>query len=332
MKGKAHRIFREISIFQCIGSSGQSGYFRTDERTYMRAKRLFTALFLMAAAVFFAASCGTGSGGKQSLRTETSGSETGEKQSAEGVSASKEDGGDRVITVGCEATTPGWVQTDENGKLSGYDYDVWQEIGRRIGYQIDYKVMEWNSLWLMLGDGRLDSVGEQISYNAERSEKYELSEPYAYNIYSLLCAKDNEKLKSMEDLKSGMTISCETNTSDGLIVAAIDKEFGIELKPMYYSGMSVQDVALGRCDLWPRAYTSCVNTVKEVDNLRILGNTNVVETNVFPFSRTERGEKLCELVSGALREMKEDGSLKKISEKWFDMDISIKPEGAEDLN
>ena len=101
---------------------------------------------------------------------------------------------------------------------------------------------------------------------------------------------------------------------------------------MYYSAMSVQDVALGRCDLWPRAYTSCVNTVKEVDNLRILGNTNVVETNVFPFARTERGEKLCELVSGALREMKEDGSLKKISEKWFDMDISIKPEGAEDLD
>ena len=45
-----------------------------------------------------------------------------------------------LITVGCEATTPGWIQTDEKGKLSGYDYDVWQEIGKRIGYEIDYKV------------------------------------------------------------------------------------------------------------------------------------------------------------------------------------------------
>lgn len=52
----------------------------------------------------------------------------------------------KVITVGCEATTPGWIQTDEKGKLSGYDYDVWQEIGKRIGYEIDYKVMEWDSL------------------------------------------------------------------------------------------------------------------------------------------------------------------------------------------
>ena len=131
-----------------------------------------------------------------------------------------------MITVGCEATTPGWIQTDEKGKLSGYDYDVWQEIGKRIGYEIDYKVMEWDSLWVMLADNRLDSVGEQISYNSEREEKYNLSEPYAYNLYSLLCAKDNEALQSMNDLKSGMTISCETNTSDELIVNAINEHYG----------------------------------------------------------------------------------------------------------
>lgn len=260
------------------------------------------------------------------------GSKSSDKSTASDSSTvAAKDTDDKVITIGCEATTPGWAQTDEDGNISGYDYDVWQEIGKRIGYEIDYKVMEWDSLWVMLGDDRIDSVGEQISYNTERDEKYNLSEPYAYNIYSLLCAKDNEELQSMDDLKSGMTISCETNTSDELIVNAIDEQYGIKLEPTYYDGMSVQDVALGRCDLWPRAYTSCVTTVKEVDNLRILGNTNVVESNVYPFAKTERGEKLCKLASDAIKEMKEDGTLKKISEKWFDTDITVKPEGAEDL-
>ena len=115
----------------------------------------------------------------------------GSKSSSEKSSADAKKSDKKVITVGCEATTPGWIQTDEKGKLSGYDYDVWQEIGKRIGYEIDYKVMEWDSLWVMLADNRLDSVGEQISYNSEREEKYNLSEPYAYNLYSLLCAKDN---------------------------------------------------------------------------------------------------------------------------------------------
>ncbi|MEG0107341.1 MAG: transporter substrate-binding domain-containing protein, partial [Lachnospiraceae bacterium] len=107
----------------------------------------------------------------------------------------------KKITVACEATTPGWIQTDENGKLSGYDYDVWQEIGKRTGYSIDYKVMEWDGMWSMLDSERIDSVGEQISVTEERKEKYNFSEPYAYNYYCLLSAADNDNLKSMNDLK-----------------------------------------------------------------------------------------------------------------------------------
>lgn len=238
--------------------------------------------------------------------------------------SSKEETG-KVIKVGCEATTPGWIQSGVDGKLTGYDYDVWNEIGKRTGYKIEYKVMEWDGMWAMLQDGRLDSVGEQISISPEREEKYNFSEPYAYNVYCLLASKDNEKLKSMDDLKSGMSISCETNTSDETIVDAIDKEYGVKLKRTYYDGMSVQDVALGRCDLWPRAETSCNLTVKEVDNLKILGKTNILETNAYPFTKTERGEELNKVVSKAIKEMKDDGTLKELSQKWFSMDISKKP-------
>lgn len=171
---------------------------------------------------------------------------------------------EKVIRIGCEATTPGWIQTDENGNLTGYDYDVWMEIGKRTGYKIEYQIMEWDGMWAMLNDQRLDTVGEQISATDERREAYCLSEPYAYNIYSLLSRADNEELQSMDDLKDGMTISCETNTSDELIVEAIEKEYGVKLEPVYYDGMSVQEVALGRCDLWPRAKTSCITTLETV--------------------------------------------------------------------
>ena len=53
---------------------------------------------------------------------------------------------EKVIKVGCEATTPGWIQTDKKGELSGYDYDVWTEIGERTGYKIEYKIMEWDGM------------------------------------------------------------------------------------------------------------------------------------------------------------------------------------------
>ena len=59
-------------------------------------------------------------------------------------SKDSEEGDDKVIRVGCEATTPGWIQTGDDGSLEGYDFDVWQEIGKRTGYEIDYQVMDWD--------------------------------------------------------------------------------------------------------------------------------------------------------------------------------------------
>ena len=162
-----------------------------------------------------------------------SGGEAKEETAAEESAGGSDDGSesDKVIRVGCEATTPGWIQTGDDGNLTGYDFDVWQEIGKRTGYEIDYQVMDWDAMWPMLESDRLDSVGEQISVTEEREKKYMFSAPYAYNVYCLLAAKDNDKLKTMDDLETGMTISCETNTSDEIIVTAINKEYGIELKP-----------------------------------------------------------------------------------------------------
>lgn len=285
-------------------------------------KKVFGVLLCVSLTMAMLAGCGGKDSGESAgtANEDSANEETDAKSSGEG---------EKVIRIGCEATTPGWIQTGDDGKLQGYDYDVWQEIGKRTGYEIDYQVMEWDAMWPMIESDRLDTVGEQISVTEEREQKYTFSEPYAYNVYCLLAAKDNEELKSMDDLKTGMTISCETNTSDEIIVDAINKEYGIELEPTYYDGMSVQDVALGRCDLWPRAETSCNTTVKEVDNLKILGKTNILETNAYPFAKTERGEMLAGEVSAAIKEMREDGTLKELSEKWFETDISEKPADAQ---
>lgn len=233
--------------------------------------------------------------------------------------------GDGVIEVGGGAVVSGFLQYNSEGDLEGYDYDVWQEIGKRTGYEINYNIMERDSMWPLLESGKLDSVGEQVSVTEERQEKYEFTEPYGYNYYCLLAAADNEELQTMDDLKSGMTIACETNSSDEVIVKSVNEEYGIELQPTYFDGMSVEEVALGRCDLWPRAETSCLITIQEVDNLKILGRTKEIDISAYPFMKNDQGKALCEVVTEAIKEMREDGTLTKLSEKWFDLDISQKP-------
>lgn len=66
-------------------------------------------------------------------------------------------------------------------------------------------------------------------------------------------------------------------------------------------------------------------------NKKAIGDTNRVETNIYPFAKTDEGKELCGMVSKTIKEMKADGTLKKLSEKWFDTDITVQPENTEVL-
>ena len=60
------------------------------------------------------------------------------------------------------------------------------------------------------------------------------------------------------------------------------------------------------------------------DKLKILYKTDVVFDCAYPFAKTEKGQELMELTNKALSEMREDGTLKALSEKHFGIDITTK--------
>ena len=237
------------------------------------------------------------------------------------VSADEE----KIFHVGGDAATPGWIQLNDKGEPEGFDYDVWMEIGKRSGYEVDYQIMDWDGLWASLDAGKLDSVANQVAMTKEREEKFVFTKPYAYNPYVLMCADDNEELQSMDDIKSGMTIASEPHSSDEVLVEAINKKYNVELEQKFFDGMTVQELALGRVDLWPRAETGALLTVEEVDNVRVLGKFGEIEINGYPFAKNERGEELAKVADKALEEMRADGTLKELSEKWFNVDITEEP-------
>lgn len=231
------------------------------------------------------------------------------------------------IIVGTEGSAFKWASVNDKGELEGYDVDTWNEIGKRLGREVEFKLMDWDALWPALEQGKVDSVANMISINATRLDKYHMSDPYAFNVYVLLASKENQEIQSLDDLKTGMKICCQSGSSDEIIVDHINEKYDIELEKVFYSGITVQDIVLGRVDVWPRAETSSIATVEEVPDLKILDRTDVLEKNGFPFVKDDEGKQLQEDVNKIIEEMKNDGTLKEISEKWFDVDLTIEPEG-----
>ena len=82
----------------------------------------------------------------------------------------------------------------------------------------------------------------------------------------------------------------------------------------------------GRVDLWIGGEPSLNTNIEAGYDLKIIGQTGSYQEYGYPFLIGDEGEELCTVFDNALAEMKKDGTLKNISEKWFKMDITQKPE------
>ena len=216
-----------------------------------------------------------------------------------------------------------WTYTEDD-KIVGFEADIVAEISERTGHKITLEAIEWSGLFGSLDAGRIDTVANIVTINDERKEKYLFTEPYVYNAM-VLATKSDSDIQSMDDI-DGKTIVVEAGSSDEQVVDQLEKELGIKMERVYYEGISINDVVNGRVDLWIGSRASLNVNIQEGYDLRIVGDTGQYQEYGYPFLKTEEGEALCEEFDQALKEMREDGTLSEISMKWFDIDITQKPE------
>jgi ABC-type amino acid transport substrate-binding protein len=269
-------------------------------------KKRFQILTILSALLLLLVGCG---GNSDTKKTAEKSEEVNTKQ---------------VIKVGMDGETPPYSTVNDKGELVGFEVDVWNEIGKRIGYEIKFERMEFSTLFGLLDDGRLDTIANLISVTPDRKEIYNFGSPYQYE-KAVLVSKADKEISSINDL-NGMTIAVEPTSSDVSIVDAFEKEKGIKMERTFYDGASIQDVVLGRVDLWIKGETGAAEVIEQIggDKLKVLADTEVFFESAYPFAKTEKGDKLRKLSNKALKEMREDGTLTKISKKYFDVDVTQK--------
>ncbi len=228
-----------------------------------------------------------------------------------------------ALTAGTEGTMFPWTYTEDD-QIVGFEADIIAEISERTGREITMEAIEWSGLFGSLDAGRIDTVANIVTINDERREKYVFTEPYVYNAM-VLATKSDSDIESMDDI-DGRTIVVEAGSSDEQVVDQLEKEMGIKLERVYYEGISINDVVNGRVDLWIGSRASLNVNIEEGYDLRIVGETGQYQEYGYPFLKTDEGESLCKEFDQVLEEMREDGTLSEISMKWFDIDITQKPE------
>ncbi|MDV7105697.1 amino acid ABC transporter substrate-binding protein [Vibrio sp. TH_r3] len=207
-------------------------------------------------------------------------------------------------------------------KLQGFEVDLWDEIGRRNDYKIEYVTSNFSGLFGLLETNRIDTISNQITITDVRKAKYQFADPYVIDGAQLAVRKGRDDIQSVDDLE-GKTVAVNLGSNFEQILRDYDKENKINIKT-YDTGIE-HDVALGRADAFVMDRLSILEVIKKTGlPLQLAGQPFETIENAWPFVKNEKGNILKAEVNQALSAMRTDGTLEKISVKWFGSDITKK--------
>ncbi|MFW9706448.1 amino acid ABC transporter substrate-binding protein [Vibrio parahaemolyticus] len=205
-------------------------------------------------------------------------------------------------------------------KLQGFEVDMWDEIGKRNDYKIEYVTSNFSGLFGLLETGRIDTISNQITMTDERKAKYLFADPYVIDGAQITVRKGNDSIKGVDDL-AGKTVAVNLGSNFEQLLRQYDKDGKINIKT-YDTGIE-HDVALGRADSFVMDRLSALELIKKTGlPLELAGEPFETIQNAWPFVNNEKGQKLQAEVNKALAEMRADGTVEKISVKWFGADIT----------
>lgn len=224
-----------------------------------------------------------------------------------------------TISVGLEGTYPPFSFQDENGKLAGFEVEFSEALAKELGVKVKLQATPWAGILAALESKRLDVVINQVTISEERKKKYDFSEPYTISgIQALVQKKDADKFKTAADLKGAKVgVGLGTNYEQWLkenVPGAIVKTYDDD--PTKF-----QDLRVGRIDAILVDRLAALEMVtKTKDTLAVTGE---------PFSRQESGialrkgePELLDAINKAIDKLRADGTLAKLSQKYFNADVT----------
>lgn len=208
----------------------------------------------------------------------------------------------------------------EQDELKGFEVDVMNAVGEITGDDIEFVTASFSGLAGMLESGRIDTIANQITITPEREAKYAFTQPYVYDGAQVVVRAGNDSIQGVEDL-SGKSVAVNLGSNYEQLLREQPNADEIDIRT--YESNIEQDVALGRVEAFVMDRVSATQVIKEKGlPLELAGQPFSTIENALPFRDDEAGREQRDRVDAALAELRDNGELREISEKWFDTDIT----------
>ena len=272
-------------------------------------KKISRRSFMAAAAVSVAALAMTACGGSASSASSVASSAA----SSEAVSSSAaelttvETG---KLTMATNATFPPYEMTTDSGEIEGIDVDTAKAIAEKLGLELQIDDMDFDAALLSVQQGKADIVMAGVTVTDERKAVMDFSDSYATGIQSIIVPNDSD-IASPDDL-AGKKIGTQRGTT-GYIYCSDD--FGEDSVVAYDNGLTaVQALNNGQVDAVVIDNAPATEYVVANPGLKVLDTSYAEEDYAIGMAK---GSALEDAINKALEELKADGTLQAIVDKYI---------------
>ncbi|OAB42792.1 transporter substrate-binding domain-containing protein [Paenibacillus glacialis] len=273
----------------------------------MKKLAVISAVVLL---MVMATGCGSNNNGEVAQGDKASGSTTEAKK----------------IIVGTGTQFPNVCFIDESGKLTGFDVELVKEIDKLLPeYEFEFRTMDFGNLLLSLETNKIDFVAHQMEKNKEREEKFLFNkEPYSIFLSKVAVLKNDTTIKSLDDLK-GKKVLIGPTSNQAYFLEQYNRTHDNALNIVYSSGEANDEVALFEnkrvdgtlsTDFAIKDYLGSDGTPA----LKTVGEP-LIQSDVL-FVLRKDGQELSDHLDEAIKTLKGNGTLAKLSVQWLGEDFT----------
>jgi polar amino acid transport system substrate-binding protein len=211
----------------------------------------------------------------------------------------------------------------KDGQIIGYDPDIMAIIGPKLGVKVQFIDTAWAGIIPALYAGKFDCIVSAMTITAPRAEKVLFSMPYADASNAILLRADEAGIKTADDL-SGKIIGVQLGSAAAGIIKTFEAKLKAAGKPGYASVKeyehypeAYQDLINKRVDAVVNSRSTMMVVMRDAPGkFKIIGGISDI-TAYFGMAFRKEDGALRDFINTQLAQMKTDGTLAKLQDKWF---------------
>ena len=244
----------------------------------------------------------------------------------------------KTVLVGTGGSPKPWLWVNEDGSIAGYDAEVIYAVDELLPqYEFVFEKTEFASLFTGVDSGRYIMAVNNFAWKEERAEKYLYGDEYVcYEKKVIIVKKGNTDIKSLADIGGHSTYTSGSGNASQLFLEDYNEKNPDNPVELVFSDAdtlkTIQDIVNGVVDFGfldqPMISVYLESYPSLYEDLDIVELTDEEAESVNPpytyfiYAKTDEGEEVKKAVDGALKELKTNGTIKSLSEKYIGYDVT----------